>query len=91
MRLGEIDLVAREGSILAFVEVKARRGTGYGTPGDAVAARKRRRIRRAAVHYLAQRRPQAPRIRFDVVSIVLPPGGGPPRIEWIRGAFDEAE
>lgn len=68
-RRGEIDLIARDGAVLVFIEVKFRRGPAAGDPAEAVDARKRRRIVTAARMYLAERRlsPQT-LCRFDVVA-----------------------
>ena len=52
---GELDLIARRGDVLAFVEVKARRTAAYGAPEDAVDARKRRKVARLAELWLAVR------------------------------------
>ena len=69
-RSGEIDLIARDGRYLVFVEVKYRRDTGSGYPEEAVNARKQARIRHAAAYYLYSRRyPSDTPCRFDVVSI----------------------
>lgn len=69
-RVGEIDFVAQEGSVLCFVEVKGRHGTGFGMPEEAVHAEKQRRIFRAAQAYLQQERLEDAPCRFDVVSIL---------------------
>jgi putative endonuclease len=71
--VGEIDVVAEEGETLCFVEVKWRRGTAMGHPGEAVTAEKQRRIARAAEWYLARRRGPARPCRFDVVAIIATP------------------
>jgi putative endonuclease len=84
----ELDIVAREGDTLAFVEVKTRSGTGFGHPAEAVTARKAERIHRLAMCWLAQNRGCEPHdaIRFDVVSVVrLAPGG--PAVSHLRAAF----
>ncbi len=65
---GEIDIVAREGDTLVFVEVKARATRSFGGALGAVDARKRARIRAAAEDYL-QFFPPQPKVRFDVVTI----------------------
>lgn len=65
---GEIDIVAREGDTLVFVEVKARTSHAYGSSLGAVDARKRRRIRAVAEDYL-QFFPTEAKVRFDVVTI----------------------
>jgi putative endonuclease len=81
----EIDLVAAEGGTLVFVEVKARRGVGSGTPQEAVDGRKQRRIRRAAEIYVARMRAHDYPIRFDVVAIRM--DGGEARLELLKDAF----
>ncbi len=65
---GEIDIVARDGATLVFVEVKARRSRAYGSALGAVDARKRRRLRAAAADYLQFVAPDA-KARFDVLTI----------------------
>lgn len=86
-KTGELDLVMRDGSVLAIVEVRARRDRGYGSAADSIGWRKRRRIVRAA-QYLLLRRPELGALpaRFDVVTLdgAVADAG----IEWIRGAFD---
>ncbi len=70
-RFGEIDLVARDGRYLVFVEVKYRRDSGSGYPEEAVDARKQARLRHTASGYLYSRHyPQDMPCRFDVVSIL---------------------
>jgi len=83
-RFGEIDLVAREGETLVFVEVRLRSDGRFGGGAESVGPAKRRRIVSAALHYLAGVRPE-PRCRFDVVTL----DRGEP--EWLRGAFDVVE
>ncbi len=82
-RLGEIDLIADDGGVLVFVEVRMRRGWGFGGAAESVTAAKRARILAAARLYLS-RRPQA-RCRFDVFLIDGPAGD----VKWIRDAFGE--
>jgi putative endonuclease len=85
-RTGEIDIVARDGDVVVFCEVKTRRGPGFGTPAEAVGARKVARLRRLAAEWLAQAQVRPREIRFDVISVVSPPRGAP-RVEHVRGAF----
>jgi len=66
---GELDVVAREGSVLAFVEVRSRATDEHGHAAEMVGARKRSRVVRAAKVYLAIERPIEPELRFDVVAI----------------------
>ena len=72
-RHGEIDLVARDGDSLVFVEVKTRSREDWSRPADAVDAKKRRRISRTALEYL--NRVGNPRVhfRFDIVEVLLDP------------------
>lgn len=84
---GELDVVARDGAAVVFVEVKTRSTLGFGDPAEAVTPQKAARIHRLAMRWLAehpQHRP--PTIRFDLVTVVrLAPGG--PRVEHVPGAF----
>ena len=70
-RSGEIDLIVRQGSALAFVEVKTRTSTARGEPREYVTAAKQRRLRSAAMHYLMLH-PEAEnlRLRFDVAEVI---------------------
>ncbi len=84
-RDGEIDLVAEEGPVLLFVEVRRRTGAALGTAAESVTGRKRARIVRAAHRWLSRRPRAAARpVRFDVVAV----DGDPPSVTWIRGAFE---
>ena len=86
-RAGEIDIVARDGGCLVFVEVKARHHIDRGTPAEAVTPRKQRRIVAMARDFLARYQSDATSCRFDVVAILVS-DGGPPVIDVIRNAFD---
>ncbi|MEN0138112.1 MAG: YraN family protein [Rhodococcus sp. (in: high G+C Gram-positive bacteria)] len=85
-RYGEVDLIAAEGDWLVFVEVKTRRGLGYGTPAEAVTFSKQRRIRLLAVEWLRESSRHWSRVRFDVVAIMIGHGHAP-QIEHVRDAF----
>lgn len=84
-RTGELDIIAERAGVLAFVEVKTRRGNAFGTPGEAVTWRKQQRIRTLARAYLAQVRPRADSIRFDVIEVLAAPFGH--RVTHLEGAF----
>ena len=84
-RYGEIDIVARSGPSLVFVEVKAREGDEFGGGEAAVTVTKQQRIVRMAIDFLARRRLQDQPCRFDVVTIDFE--GGRPRIEVYPHAF----
>jgi len=86
-RIGEIDLVARDGETLVIVEVKTRSRRDYGPPTDAVDARKRRKLERLAHMYLAAKRLRDVTVRFDVVGVQACPGERP-RVEIFPNAFE---
>jgi putative endonuclease len=85
-RCGELDIVARDGAVLVFVEVKARSGGNFGTPFESVTWKKRQRLSQMAISYLCRKRLAGIACRFDVVSIVERQGGQ--TVELVRGAFD---
>jgi putative endonuclease len=87
-RFGEIDLIARDGAVLVFVEVKTRRSRAFGSPATAVTLQKQRHIVKASQVYLAHRGDGREVCRFDVVAIEL--DGHRPRIEIIKNAFQAA-
>ena len=86
-KVGEIDVVAKDGGTLVFVEVKSRRDRSYGPPELKVDHRKRRQIARAAMLYLTRTRRTNWPCRFDVVAISNIPGEGV-GVEVIRDAFE---
>lgn len=73
---GELDLVARSGDTLVVVEVKTRRGEAFGTPAEAVTARKAARLRRLAMRWLDEHPVSPLHVRVDVVGVLVPRGGG---------------
>jgi putative endonuclease len=75
--IGEIDIIAREGSTLVFCEVKTRSTTDVGHPLEAISPRKIRRLRRLALRWLIARSIHAPIVRFDVVGVIQPRVGAP--------------
>ena len=84
-RCGEIDLIARDGAVVVFVEVKTRTGDGFGRPSDAVTPAKRLRMSRAASVFLARSGWAERPCRFDVVEVV--PSGPDWRVTRIADAF----
>jgi putative endonuclease len=82
----EIDLIARRGPVVAFVEVKGRRGTGYGPPQQAVTAHKRREIESVARWWIARHGASGLSYRFDVVAVAPKPEGGA-SIEHLEDAW----
>lgn len=83
--IGEIDIIARDGETLVFVEVKTRESIEYGHPFEAVNWRKKRKIEKVALLYL-KRLKEIPSCRFDVVSIYYE--GGKPQFQLIKDAFE---
>jgi len=82
-RMGEIDLIAEEGGMLVFAEVRMRTGPGFGGAGESVTAAKRARLIAAARLYLSRRADAA--CRFDVFLV----DGITTQVQWIRDAFGE--
>ena len=85
-RGGEIDIIAKDGDTLVFVEVKARDGRAFGEAAEAVTAFKRRRITQLALDYMTRHHVSNCPCRFDVVSIHFE--AGRPQIEVFQNAFD---
>ena len=86
---GEVDIVARDGGVLAFVEVKARTTDYYGRPMDAVNMDKRFLIARGAFEWMRRLDAEGTEInyRFDVVEILLKKGQKE-QVNLIKGAFE---
>jgi putative endonuclease len=85
-RGGELDLVMRDGNTLVFVEVRYRRGSGFGGGAASVDTNKRRKLVHAAGLFLAAHREHAKApCRFDVIDA----SGDPetPAFDWLRDAF----
>ncbi len=85
-RYGELDIVAREGEVLAFIEVRTRRGAGFGSAEESVDWRKRQKLTALAEAYLQPLPEPPPPCRIDVVVVDLGPGGSVRRVELIRDA-----
>jgi putative endonuclease len=83
----EIDIVARDGSTLVFVEVKTRKSEAFGRPAAAVDRRKRQTTSRAAVRYLRKLKSPSVLFRFDVVEVVGIEEDGDPVLRHIENAF----
>lgn len=68
-KAGELDVVARDGDVLCFVEVRSRADADHGHAAETVGPGKRRQVTRVATSYLALRAPVFVHSRFDVVAI----------------------
>ena len=69
LKAGELDIVARDGDVLCFVEVRSRASAEHGHAAETIGPSKRRQVSRVAELYIAQRAPVFERSRFDVVAI----------------------
>ena len=83
-KVGEIDLIARDGDYVVFVEVKARLSQKFGHPFEAIDERKQQKIHAVASLYLVQKRKYGTPCRFDAISIL---GLETPEIRHIIDAF----
>jgi putative endonuclease len=88
-KLGEIDIVARDGDTTVFVEVKLRTGTDFGGGAVAVNAAKQRKVAQMAMNYLVRHRLDDRPCRFDVVTIDIDRGKSP-QIDIYTNAFESA-
>lgn len=86
-RYGELDLIAGEGDLVVFVEVKARRAGG-GHPWENLDERKRRQVRSMGAAWLAEGDHRYfPSLRFDAIAVVVDRAGGLVSLEHMEGAF----
>ncbi len=83
-RFGEIDLIAREGRTLVFVEVRMRASDRFGGAAASITASKRRKLLRTARHYLAGAT-RTPACRFDALLV----NGTDNSVQWLKNAFGE--
>jgi len=89
-RYGEIDLVAADGAVLAFVEVKTTRDARAAPPFERLGAAQRARLRRLALGWMLNRprtAPRPPEVRFDAIGIVLDGQGRLLALEHLEGAW----
>ena len=84
--MGEIDIIAEQGGVVVFIEVKARVGHQYGHRFNAVTPAKQRKIMQVAQSFLAKHRLLEKPTRFDVVGLTADPAGTF-KIELLENAF----
>lgn len=85
-KLGEIDIVARDGPVLVFIEVRTRRGDGYGSALESIVYKKQLKVRQVAKYYLQSTGLFSGPVRFDVLALTAGPGGIV-KIEHVKNAF----
>ncbi|MDO4811371.1 MAG: YraN family protein [Eubacteriales bacterium] len=85
-RFGEIDLIAKKGKVLCFVEVKTRSNLDYGLPRDYVTFAKQEKLRKTAAMYISAHELDCP-TRFDVAEVYTDSEHTSVRIEYIEEAF----
>ena len=86
-RGGELDIIAKQGKELVFVEVKARTSTAYGPPSYAVGKAKRKKLASLAQAYVVARFKREVPWRFDIVEVLLTPEGKITSLKVLAGAF----
>lgn len=84
----ELDIIAQDGEMWVFAEVKTRRGGGYGAPDEAVTPAKQAKLLRAARAWMEAHGIEDADWRFDVVAVRFQ-DGAPPNIEIIPNAFGD--
>ena len=87
IKIGEIDIIARDRDTICFVEVKSRNSPARGIPQEAVTSFKRRKMTQVAWWYLKDKNSEGKKARFDVVAIVYDPLT-PPQLQLFKNAFD---
>jgi putative endonuclease len=83
-RLGEVDLVLRDGPVLVICEVKTRSSLAFGSPLEGVTERKAARLRRLAGCWIADHQMHPREVRIDAVGVLVPPSG-PVEVDHVRG------
>lgn len=86
-RTGEIDIIARDGCYIAFIEVKARYGSQYGLPRESVNYKKKLKLYNTAAYYLTRNNLHNSFLRFDVVEVNFNSEDDSYSIELMKDAF----
>ncbi len=87
-RFGEIDIIAKEGKYLVFIEVKTRKSIGFGFPRESVDGYKQCRIKNVANLYMAKKRMVDSFVRFDVVEVIVDGRNELKSVVLIKDAFE---
>ncbi|GIK20667.1 MAG: YraN family protein [Ignavibacterium sp.] len=83
---GEIDIIAKDGDTLVFVEVKTRKNLEYGEPEYAITKKKIQQLKKIAELYLFDKQIEEADCRFDVIAIILGSENNP-QITHYENAF----
>ncbi|MBV7271977.1 YraN family protein [Clostridium thailandense] len=86
-KIGEIDIIGKDGDYICFIEVKTRYGSIYGNPCEAVSYSKQRKIYKTAESYIMRKKLFKFNFRFDVIEIILNNSNNAPSIRLIKDAF----
>ena len=86
--VGEIDLIAEEKGILAFVEVRTLSSRNWGLPQMSINFSKRQKIVKTSLYYLSQTNMWDRSCRFDIVDVILQTETEEQHVELLRGAFE---
>jgi putative endonuclease len=89
-RYGEIDIIAWDDATLVFVEVKTTTASAFGVPQEKVGMRKQQKLTAVAMAYVMQHHIRNISLRFDVISVTLPPQGAPD-VAHIHAAFHPSD
>ncbi len=81
-KFGEIDIIAKDGNTLIFVEVRSKSYSSFGTPEETISKSKAKKIIRTAQFYIQIKNPSFEDVRFDIISILHN------NISHIKNAFD---
>ena len=87
-KFGEVDIIAKDGKFLSFVEVRSGRNFIFNTPKESITKRKQQQISKVALNYIKRYQLTETEARFDVVSIKFSPLEE--NIELIKDAFELA-
>lgn len=86
-KIGEIDIIAREGNYICFIEVKTRYGDLFGSPCEAVTYSKQQKINKVAQFYIMKKKLFKFFFRFDVIEVILNKNDDNYSIKFIKDAF----
>ena len=86
-KIGEIDIIGKDGDYICFIEVKTRYGSIYGNPCEAVSYSKQRKIYKTAESYIMRKKLFKFNFRFDVIEIILNNSNNTSSIRLIKDAF----